>query len=186
MLIGDLNPERLAHAKSVGFEPTDMSKSDKLEDLIEAVLGVPEVDASIDAVGFEARGHGSGHTVEAPATVLNSLMTVTRAAGGIGIPGLYVTEDPGSKNEAAQRGSVHQSAGIVAASFSHSRIRRGKYCAQVTSRCDINMTPESLPELFQLEAARFSLEHLRDPSLFSSCRYRRYRRHLLQMARRLP
>jgi glutathione-independent formaldehyde dehydrogenase len=48
VLIGDLNPERLAHAKSVGFEPIDLTKSDKLEDLIEAVLGVPEVDASID------------------------------------------------------------------------------------------------------------------------------------------
>src|SRR6201999_2674503 len=79
VLIGDMNQERLAHAKSVGFEPIDLTKSDKLEDLIEAVLGVPEVDASVDAVGFEARGHGSSHTTEAPATVLNSLMTVTRA-----------------------------------------------------------------------------------------------------------
>jgi glutathione-independent formaldehyde dehydrogenase len=53
VLIGDLNPARLAHAKSVGFKPIDLTKSDKLEDLIEAVLGVPEVDASVDAVGFE-------------------------------------------------------------------------------------------------------------------------------------
>jgi hypothetical protein len=33
---------------------------------------------------------------EAPATVLNSLMEITRAAGKIGIPGLYVTDDPGA------------------------------------------------------------------------------------------
>jgi glutathione-independent formaldehyde dehydrogenase len=112
VLIGDLNPARLAHAKSVGFEPIDLTKSDKLEDLIEAVLGVPEVDASVDAVGFEARGHGSGHTVEASATVLNSLMTVTRAAGGIGIPGLYVTEDPGSKDEAGQHGNLRMRFGL--------------------------------------------------------------------------
>lgn len=112
VLIGDMNPERLAHAKSVGFEPIDLTKSDKLEDLIEAVLGVPEVDASVDAVGFEARGHGSGHTTEAPATVLNSLMTVTRAAGGIGIPGLYVTEDPGSKDEAAKHGNLKMRFGL--------------------------------------------------------------------------
>src|ERR1700736_6522826 len=57
VLIGDMNQERLAHAKSVGFEPIDLSKSNKLEDLIEAVLGVPEVDAAVDAVGFEAKGH---------------------------------------------------------------------------------------------------------------------------------
>jgi glutathione-independent formaldehyde dehydrogenase len=112
VLVGDMNQERLKHAKSVGFEPIDLSKSDQLEDLIEAVLGVREVDAAVDAVGFEARGHGTQHTTEAPATVLNSLMTITRAAGGIGIPGLYVTEDPGSKDEAAKLGNLRMRFGL--------------------------------------------------------------------------
>jgi glutathione-independent formaldehyde dehydrogenase len=112
VLVGDMNPDRLKHAASVGFQPIDLSKSDRLEELIEAVLGVPEVDASIDAVGFEAKGHGAQHTVEAPATVLNSLMAITRAAGGIGIPGLYVTEDPGSKDKAAQHGALSMRFGL--------------------------------------------------------------------------
>lgn len=106
VLIGDMNKDRLKHAKSVGFEPVDLTKSDKLEDLIAEILGVPEVDAAVDAVGFEARGHGAHHTVEAPATVLNSLMSITRAGARIGVPGLYVTEDPGSKDQAAQKGSL--------------------------------------------------------------------------------
>jgi glutathione-independent formaldehyde dehydrogenase len=106
VLVGDMNQERLKHAKAVGFEPIDLTRSDKLEDLIAQVLGVAEVDASIDAVGFEAKAHGVQHNVEAPATVLNSLMSITRAGGGIGIPGLYVTEDPGSKDQAAQQGSL--------------------------------------------------------------------------------
>lgn len=112
VLIGDMNGDRLAHAKSVGFEPIDLTTSDSLEDLIEAVLGVREVDAAIDAVGFEARGHGREHANEAPATVLNSLMAITRAAGRIGIPGLYVTEDPGSKDKAAQQGSLSMRFGL--------------------------------------------------------------------------
>ena len=112
VLIGDMNTDRLNHAKKVGFEPIDLRKSDKLEELIEAVVGQPEVDASIDAVGFEARGHGGQHSVEAPATVLNSLMAVTRAGGAIGIPGLYVTEDPGSKDEAAQKGNLRMRLGL--------------------------------------------------------------------------
>ncbi len=112
VLIGDMNQERLAHAKTVGFEPVDLTKSDKLEDLIAQIVGVPEVDASIDAVGFEARGHGTHHTEEAPATVLNSLMTITRAGGAIGIPGLYVTEDPGSKDAAAQQGNLRMRFGL--------------------------------------------------------------------------
>ncbi len=112
VMIGDMNQERLRHAESVGFVPVDLTKSDKLEDLIEAVVGVPEVDASVDAVGFEARGHGAMSNTEAPATVLNSLMTITRAAGGIGIPGLYVTEDPGSDDKAAQQGSLSMRFGL--------------------------------------------------------------------------
>lgn len=112
VMIGDVNSERLEHAKSVGFEPVDLTKSDKLEQLIEQIVGVPEVDASVDAVGFEARGHGSQHTTEAPATVLNALMTITRAGGSIGIPGLYVTEDPGSKDEAAQHGNLRMRLGL--------------------------------------------------------------------------
>jgi glutathione-independent formaldehyde dehydrogenase len=112
VLIGDMNHKRLAHAKSVGFEPIDLSKSDKLEELIEAVLGVPEVDAAVDAVGFEAKGQGPQHAVEAPATVLNSLMSITRAAGGIGIPGLYVTDDPGAKDQAAQHGALSMRFGL--------------------------------------------------------------------------
>jgi glutathione-independent formaldehyde dehydrogenase len=112
VMIGDMNQERLAHAKSVGFEPIDVTKSDKLEDLIEEVLGVREVDAAVDAVGFEARGHGQHHDTEAPATVLNSLMAITRAGGRLGIPGLYVTEDPGAEDEAARQGNLRMRFGL--------------------------------------------------------------------------
>ncbi len=73
---------------------------------IEAIVGVPEVDASIDCVGFEARGHGHNHSVERPATVLNSIMEVTRAGGALGIPGLYVTGDPGGVDDNAKIGML--------------------------------------------------------------------------------
>jgi glutathione-independent formaldehyde dehydrogenase len=39
-------------------------------------------------------------------------MSITRAAGGIGIPGLYVTEDPGAKDNAAQRGALSMRFGL--------------------------------------------------------------------------
>ncbi|MCW3100856.1 MAG: Threonine dehydrogenase, partial [Chthonomonadaceae bacterium] len=106
IMIGDMNKARLDHAKSVGFEPIDLSASDRLDELIAQVVGVPEVDSAIDCVGFEARGYGAEHAPEAPATVLNSLMAITRPAGAIGIPGLYVTDDPGAKDEAAKQGNL--------------------------------------------------------------------------------
>jgi glutathione-independent formaldehyde dehydrogenase len=107
VLVGDMNQERLAHAKKVGFEPIDLAKHDRLGELVADMLGVPEVDSAIDCVGFEAKSAGAGgHVVEAPAAVLNGLMGITRAAGSIGIPGLYVTDDPGAKDDAARRGSL--------------------------------------------------------------------------------
>ena len=111
VIVGDMNPQRLAQARSFGCETIDLTKGDP-QDQIEQILGVPEVDAGIDAVGFEARGHGKDAGTEAPATVLNSLMTVTAAGGGLGIPGLYVTGDPGAKDAASQKGSLSLRLGL--------------------------------------------------------------------------
>jgi glutathione-independent formaldehyde dehydrogenase len=108
VIIGDVNPLRLAHAKAQGFEIADLTLDTPLHEQIANLLGEPEVDCAVDAVGFEARGHGhDGAQHEAPADVLNALMGVVRVAGNIGIPGLYVTEDPGAVNKAAKHGSLN-------------------------------------------------------------------------------
>ncbi|WP_287883823.1 MULTISPECIES: formaldehyde dehydrogenase, glutathione-independent [Paracoccus] len=109
VMVGDFNKERLEHARKVGFEPVDLSKGDDLPEMIAQITGTPEVDAAIDAVGFEARGHSGG---EQPAIVLNQMMQITRAAGQIGIPGLYVTEDPGAVDDAARHGSLSMRFGL--------------------------------------------------------------------------
>jgi glutathione-independent formaldehyde dehydrogenase len=105
VIVGDRNPDRLRHAKSVGFETIDISKHDSLAEQIADLLGEPYVDAAVDAVGFEASGHGAKNEA-APAAVLNDLMDVTFVAGGVGIPGLYVVEDPGAPNEDAKKGML--------------------------------------------------------------------------------
>lgn len=106
VIVGDMIPERLAQAKSFGCEVVDLKKDASLGDQIAQIVGVPEVDCAVDCVGFEARGHGKEAVVERPATVLNSLMTVTRAGGGLGIPGLYVTDDPGGVDANAKSGTL--------------------------------------------------------------------------------
>jgi glutathione-independent formaldehyde dehydrogenase len=110
VIVGDLNKERLEQAHSFGCETVDVSAG-SVQDQLEQILGVPEVDAAVDAVGFEARGHGSDSSHEAPATVLNSLMDVTAAGGRVGIPGLYVTGDPGGIDDAAKVGALSLSLG---------------------------------------------------------------------------
>ena len=106
VIVGDMIPERLEQAKSFGCETIDLRKDASLGEQIEQVVGVPEVDSAVDCVGFEARGHGKETVVERPATVLNSLMTVTRAGGALGIPGLYVTDDPGGVDDNAKSGTL--------------------------------------------------------------------------------
>ncbi|NQD39273.1 formaldehyde dehydrogenase, glutathione-independent [Glutamicibacter halophytocola] len=111
VIVGDLNEDRLAQARAMGCETVNVALGDPA-DQIEQILGVPEVDCAIDAVGFEARGHGHGAATEQPATVLNSIMEITRAGGSLGIPGLYVTGDPGAVDEAAKVGSLSMRFGL--------------------------------------------------------------------------
>jgi glutathione-independent formaldehyde dehydrogenase len=106
VIVGDLVPERLAQARSFGCETVDVSKDASVGDQIANILKVPEVDCAVDCVGFEARGHGHDAKTEIPATVLNSLMQICRAGGALGIPGLYVTEDPGALDKSAQTGNL--------------------------------------------------------------------------------
>lgn len=105
VIVGDMIPDRLAQARSFGCETVDLTTDAELPDMIEEIVGEPAVDAAVDAVGFEARGHGAG-AGEAPATVLNDIMTIARAGASLGIPGLYVTGDPGGIDENAKIGQI--------------------------------------------------------------------------------
>ena len=105
VLVADLQKDRLAQARSFGCDTIDVSEGN-IRDQIAEIVGEPEVDCAVDAVGFEAHGHGADAQTERPATVLNTVMDVTRAGGAVGIPGLYVTGDPGAVDDAAKEGSL--------------------------------------------------------------------------------
>ena len=55
VIVGDINADRLAQARSFGCETVNLAAGEPA-DQIEQILGVPEVDCAVDAVGFEARG----------------------------------------------------------------------------------------------------------------------------------
>jgi glutathione-independent formaldehyde dehydrogenase len=118
VIVGDLNEDRLAQARSFGCETVNVARGEPVEQVQQilgsewSAIGQPLVDAAVDAVGFEAHGHGKDAQTEQPATVLNSLMDLTRAGGAIGIPGLYVTGDPGGVDEAAKVGSLSLRLGL--------------------------------------------------------------------------
>jgi glutathione-independent formaldehyde dehydrogenase len=111
VIVGDLNKQRLEQARSFGCETVDVSLDASLEDQVAEILGTNEVDCAVDAVGFEATGHGAG-AAEQPAAVLNSVMSITRAGGRLGIPGLYVTGDPGAADADAKEGTLKVRLGL--------------------------------------------------------------------------
>ena len=92
VIVGDLNKERLQQARSFGCETVDVSESPPLDEQLRGILGVDEVDCAVDAVGFEASAHGAG--------------------GKLGIPGLYVTGDPGAADPDAQEGTLKVRLGL--------------------------------------------------------------------------
>ncbi len=111
VIVGDLNQERLAQARTFGCETVDVSADTPLGDQVAGILGIDEVDCAVDAVGFEASGHGHD-AGEQPAAVLNSIMELARAGASLGIPGLYVTGDPGADDPDAQQGTLKVRLGL--------------------------------------------------------------------------
>jgi glutathione-independent formaldehyde dehydrogenase len=103
VIVGDLNDDRLAQARSFGCETINVGEGTPIEEQLAGILGEPEVDCAIDAVGFEASAKAGE---ESPAVVLNQIQSITRAGGSLGIPGLYVTGDPGAADPEAQEGVI--------------------------------------------------------------------------------
>ncbi|KAI9900999.1 hypothetical protein N3K66_005261 [Trichothecium roseum] len=103
----DRVPERLKAAESIGCVPIDFSKGDPVDQIIKHNGDM--VDRSVDAVGYQAVDK-SGSS-EVPNIIIENMIRVTRACGGLGIPGLYVPSDPGAPDSAAAKGMISLSFG---------------------------------------------------------------------------
>ena len=82
----DRVPERLQAAEKIGCTPINFSEGDAVDLILKSNGG--EVDRSVDAVGYQAVDKAGSS--EVPNIVLEQMIRVTRACGGLGIPGLYV------------------------------------------------------------------------------------------------
>lgn len=128
VFVVDRVPERLAVSKKIGCIPIDFTQGDAVDQIINLNDGM--VDRSVDAVGYQAVN--STGSAEKPNIVLENMIRVTRACGGMGIPGLYVPRfvilinpaflgcdliltlscsDPGASDDTAAQGLVSLSFG---------------------------------------------------------------------------
>jgi len=121
----DRVPERLEAARKIGCIPIDFTKGDAVDQIIKHNGDM--VDRSVDAVGYQAVD--SNGSSEKANIVLENMIRVTRACGGLGIPGLYVpryvlnghntvaktdkcsTSDPGATDAATANGMISLSFG---------------------------------------------------------------------------
>lgn len=99
VIVGDVNPNRLSHAQStLGCEVINLAEHEVITDQIEAILGIPEVDCAIDAIGYEACGHGHRAHESRTTDALDTIIDVVRYTGSLGIPGVYLPLDPKAKD----------------------------------------------------------------------------------------
>ncbi len=100
--IVDKVKDRLELARRIGAEPVDIAACDPVEHILDATGG-RGVDCGVEAVGYQAHDP-SGE--EHPEMVLDNLVEVVRATGGIGVVGVYVPEDDGAENDLAKKGRI--------------------------------------------------------------------------------
>jgi glutathione-independent formaldehyde dehydrogenase len=103
VIVGDINEERLAQARSFGCETINVGEETPIEEQIADIVGEPEVDCAVDAVGF---GAFTRPGEEAPAVILNQIQTITRAGGSLGISGLYIAHVLGGAASDVQQGAL--------------------------------------------------------------------------------
>ncbi len=117
----DRVPERPSAAnKTLQCTPIDFSSSDAVEQIIEANGGL--VDRSVDCVDYQAVDT-SGEKEQAN-IILENMVRVTRAYGGMGMPGLYLPQDPGALDDKSAKGQTMISFGKL--------FREGMSTARVT------------------------------------------------------
>jgi glutathione-independent formaldehyde dehydrogenase len=102
IMIVDFHPDRLKLAESIGAIPIDFSKEDPVERVLELTNG-RGADRGCECVGYQAHDP-QGH--EHPNMTMNNLVRSVKFAGGIGVVGVYVPNDPGAPDPQNKQGEI--------------------------------------------------------------------------------
>jgi len=115
VIIADSKPDRLELAKkiapamqlyTINLNEIEGGSTDQehIASKIKELIGSDTVDCSVDCVGYESCGCGREVEKNVSEQVLNTCGRVTKAGGGIGVPGLYLPMDPKGSNSMYQQG----------------------------------------------------------------------------------
>ena len=102
IMVVDDKPDRLKLAEELGAIPVDFSKSPALDQILELTKGVG-ADRGCECVGYQCCDkHGEEHSN----IIMNELVQAVKATGSIGVVGVFVPEDPKSKDELQKKGHM--------------------------------------------------------------------------------
>lgn len=105
VIVGDYNQERLDHAaKTLGCETINIANHEVITDQIAEILKTPQVDCAVDAIGYEAHGHGHNADRERTTDAMDTIVDVTRYGGQLGVVGVYMPIDAKGKTLMAKMG----------------------------------------------------------------------------------
>lgn len=102
VIIVDRHPDRLKLAEDIGVIAINDAKGDHVEQILELTDG-DGADRGCECVGYQCHDP-AGH--EVPNATMNDLVQSVRATGGMGVVGVFVSEDPGAADKLAKEGKI--------------------------------------------------------------------------------
>lgn len=102
VMIVDTHKDRLALAEKLGGIPIDDTEGGGVEKIME-LTGGKGADCGCECVGYQCCNM---HREEVPNLTMNNLVATVKATGGIGVVGVFVQEDPGSRDPLERQGKL--------------------------------------------------------------------------------
>ncbi len=102
VMVVDNHKDRLALAEKIGAVAVDDTEGTGIEQVMELTGGVG-ADRGCECVGYQCCNM---HREEVPNLTMNNLVATVKATGRIGVVGVFVPEDPGSKDTLQKRGQM--------------------------------------------------------------------------------
>ena len=102
VMVVDTHKDRLALAEKLGAIPIDDTEDGGVEKIME-LTGGQGADRGCECVGYQCCNM---HREEVPNLTMNNLVATVKAAGTIGVVGVFVPEDPNAEDKLERRGQM--------------------------------------------------------------------------------
>jgi threonine dehydrogenase-like Zn-dependent dehydrogenase len=102
VIVIDRHPDRLALAEKIGAVTINDAKESPVEKILELTKG-EGADRGCECVGYQCHDPAG---YEVPNDTMNKLVQSVRPTGGLGVVGVFVPEDPKSKDKLARKGQI--------------------------------------------------------------------------------